>query len=91
MRSLPDAQNDSGLCGGPLGSHLSAYLMRLASEGYKRPTLYPDALLLADLDRWMKRSGLEVKDLSECVLERFLEPIRIISVRKGCTSEQYDG
>ena len=40
--------------------------------GYKRPTLYPDALLFADLDRWMKRVGVEVKDLSEQVLERFL-------------------
>lgn len=72
MKPIPDPQNSAALCRGPLGPHVSAYLVRLASQGYKRPTLYPDALLFADLDRWLKRAGLEVKDLSECVLERFL-------------------
>jgi site-specific recombinase XerD len=72
MKTLLDSKNNPAQLSGALGSYVSTYLARLASQGYKRPTLYPDALLFTDLDRWMKRAGLQVQDLSERVLERFL-------------------
>ena len=72
MKSLLDPKSNRGLFSGPLSAHVGAYLAQLESQGYKRPTLYPDALLLADLDAWMKRDGRLVKDLSQPLLDRFL-------------------
>lgn len=73
MKSLLDLENKRGPLSGPLAAHVGGYLAQLESQGYKRPTLYPDALLLADLDAWMKCEGLIVEKLCESVLERFLE------------------
>lgn len=73
MKSLLDLENKRGPLSGPLAAHVGNYLAQLDSQGYKRPTLYPDALLLADLDAWMKCEGLIVEKLCESVLERFLK------------------
>jgi hypothetical protein len=75
MKSFLDPENKRGPLSGPLAAHIGNYLAQLESQGYKRPTLYPDGLLLADLDAWMKREGLNVQKLCESVLDRFLIPI----------------
>ena len=69
----PSLTNRSGPDCGPLHPHISTYLKRLETQGYKRPTLRPDALLLADLDGWLARKGYRVSDLDEGLLERFLQ------------------
>jgi site-specific recombinase XerD len=69
----PSLTNDPGPDHGPLHPHISTYLQRLEAQGYKQPTLRPDALLLADLDGWLARKGYRVGDLDESLLERFLQ------------------
>ena len=69
----PSLTNSLGPNGGPLHPHISTYLQRLEAQGYKQPTLRPDALLLADLDGWLARKGYRVGDLDESLLERFLQ------------------
>ena len=69
----PSLTNDPGPDRGPLHPHISTYLKRLEAQGYKQPTLRPDALLLADLDGWLARKGYRVGDLDESLLERFLQ------------------
>lgn len=73
MKTSFDPAKNRGLCFGPLHAHAGAYLALLEQRGYKRPTIYPDTLLIADLDAWMKRHGQKVGDLREAVVERFLE------------------
>jgi integrase/recombinase XerD len=72
MKSQLHPENNRSLFSGPLAEHIGTYLARLRGEGYKRPTLYPDALLLADLDAWMNRGGLAVADITAGMLNRFL-------------------
>ena len=72
MKSLLDPENNPGLFSGPLRTYVGAYTAMLSAQGYKRPTLYPDTLLFADLDEWMRRAGLRVEALEERTLERFL-------------------
>jgi site-specific recombinase XerD len=72
MKSSLDPEDNPGLFSGPLRDHVGTYTALLAAQGYKRPTLYPDTLLLADLDEWMRRSGWCAEALDEAVLERFL-------------------
>ena len=72
MKSLLDPENNPGLFSGPLRKYVGAYTDLLSAQGYKRPTLYPDTLLFASLDEWMRRTGLLVETLDEQTLERFL-------------------
>ena len=72
MKSLLDPENNPGLFSGPLRTYVGAYTDLLSAQGYKRPTLYPDALLFADLDMWMQRANLRADALDERTLERFL-------------------
>jgi hypothetical protein len=72
MKSLFDQKDNPGLLSGPLRPYVGIYEASLKDQGYKRPTLYPDLLLFADLDGWMKREGLEVKKLNERELGKFL-------------------
>jgi integrase/recombinase XerD len=72
MKSSLDPENNPDLFSGPLHVHVGTYTALLAAQGYKRPTLYPDTLLLADLDEWMRRAGWRAADLDEGVLARFL-------------------
>ena len=72
MKSLLDPENNPGLYSGPLRTYIGAYTALLTAQGYKRPTLYPDTLLFADLDVWMRRTSLTVEALDEPTLERFL-------------------
>lgn len=73
MKSLLDPKNNPGLFSGPLGQHVGAYVEQLKRQGYKRPTIYPDSLLLADLDAWMKRRKAPASGVSASLLERFLK------------------
>jgi integrase/recombinase XerD len=72
MKSLLDPENNPGLFSGPLRTYIGAYTALLSAQGYKRPTLYPDTLLFADLDVWMRRASLTAEALDEPTLERFL-------------------
>jgi site-specific recombinase XerD len=68
----PLLTNDrSPLCG-PLHTPIDAYLKLLEERGYKRSTIRPDSLLLADLDDWLARKSHRLIDLNETILERFL-------------------
>lgn len=64
--------SDRGPGDGPLFPYIGIYLKLLQRRGYKRSTTYPDELLLVDLDRWLARDGLRVRDFNEAVAARFL-------------------
>jgi site-specific recombinase XerD len=70
--STPDSEKYRGLFTGPLCMHAVSYLALLERRGYKRPTVHPDALLIADLDQWMSKERQVVSKLTENVLERFM-------------------
>jgi hypothetical protein len=64
--------SDRGSEDGPLFLYIGAYLKLLLRRGYKRSTTYPDELLLVDLDRWLARDGLYIRDFNEAVAARFM-------------------
>jgi len=59
-----------------LASHLDEFAARLASNGYAGSTAREKIRLLADLSRWLDRRKLEVGDLDEPCIHRFLSARR---------------
>jgi site-specific recombinase XerD len=73
MKSLFHLENYRGLFRGPLQGHIDAYVALLRERGYKRYTVWPDILTIADLDAWMGREGGKVHDLNEHMVTRFMD------------------
>lgn len=61
---------------GPLGIHIDAYEALLAEHGYSRRSAYVHLHIVADLSRWLKRRRLDVDDVDESTVERYLQSRR---------------
>jgi hypothetical protein len=57
---------------GPLGIHIDAYEALLGEQGYSRGSTYVHLHVVADLSRWLKRRRLDVDDVDERTVERYL-------------------
>jgi integrase/recombinase XerD len=64
---------------GLFGPHLDSFVVALCELGYARTTVRVRLRLLDELGRWLARQSLELADLQEPVVNRFLEERR----RKG--------
>jgi site-specific recombinase XerD len=57
---------------GPLGSIVPAYATLLSQEGYTQQTAHTKLRFLADLNQWLHRQRLQVTDITEPTLHRYL-------------------
>jgi len=57
---------------GPLSSVLATYAAHLSQQGYARQTARQPLRFLADLNQWLHRQRLQVTDLTEPILHRYL-------------------
>lgn len=61
---------------GPLGLHIDAYEALLWEQGYSRTSTYVHLHIVADLSRWLKRRKLDVDDVDEGIVGRYLQSRR---------------
>ena len=61
---------------GPLGIHVDAYEALLREHGYSRGSTYVHLHIVADFSRWLRRRRLDVGDVDECTVERYLQSRR---------------
>jgi site-specific recombinase XerD len=61
---------------GPLGIHIDAYEALLQAQGYSRASKYVHLHIVADFSRWLKRGRLDVADVNECTVKRYLHSRR---------------
>ena len=61
---------------GPLGIHIDAYEALLGEHGYSRRSTYVHLHIVADLSRWLKRRRLDVADVDERTVGRYLQSRR---------------
>ncbi len=66
----------------PLRTHLDSFSAVVAQRGYARWTIRAQLSLLADLGRWLKRRGLNVRNLCPRVTDAFLDRRRRASARR---------
>ena len=57
---------------GPLGSVVPAYAAHLSQQGYTQQSAHLQLRFLADLNQWLHRQRLQVTDLTEPTLHRYL-------------------
>jgi site-specific recombinase XerD len=58
---------------GPLNEYLDAYTAGLADQGYKRHSIRQQIVVIADLSRWLKQKNIQVHNLDNMVVDRFLQ------------------
>ena len=58
---------------GPLSAHLDVYAAALAQQGYARHSIRNQAVVIADLSRWLQHRHIRLQDLDGNVLDRFLQ------------------
>ena len=58
---------------GPLADHLNAYLSLVRGQGYAPGSARIQVQVIASFSQWLGRKGMEVRDLDENVVERFLQ------------------
>ena len=58
---------------GPLGIHIDAYEALLQDQGYSRASTYVHLHIVADFSRWLKRGKLDVEDIGEQAVKRYLK------------------
>jgi site-specific recombinase XerD len=81
---LPDRAAVERLKACPFGPHLDSFVAALCELGYARQTVRARLWLLDDLGRWLGRQSLELPDLHEQTVNRFLaERRRQGRLRKG--------
>ncbi len=68
MTTLPP----KNMCQGPLGSIMPAYAALLLQQGYKQSSVHLELLFLTDLNQWLHRQRLQVTDLTEPTVHRYL-------------------
>jgi integrase/recombinase XerD len=61
---------------GPLEPHVVGFAEELLRQGYSRTSAAQHVCFVAHLDRWMSAEGVGIGELSEVVLERYLEERR---------------
>src|ERR1035438_3049931 len=62
----------SGGSSGPLFPYINQYLAEIREQGYARVSFYEQVCALKMFDRWLQRTGREVRDLNEAVARDFL-------------------
>jgi hypothetical protein len=55
---------------GPLSPHLDAYAAALDLQGYARHSIRNQAVVIADLSRWLQHKQVRLQDLDGKVLDR---------------------
>ena len=58
---------------GPLGSLLPAYAVLLSQQGYTQQSAHLQLRFLADLSQWLHRQRLQIADIREPTLHRYLQ------------------
>jgi hypothetical protein len=75
---------------GPLGIHIDAYEALLGEQGYSRGSMYVHLHIVADLSRWLKRRQLDVDDVDDRTVERYLRSRRrLVDGYRGASSIPY--
>ena len=67
-----DPHLPQNMCQGPLGSVVPAYAAHLSQQGYTQQSALLQLRFLADLNQWLHRQRLQVTDLTESMLHRYL-------------------
>ena len=60
---------------GPLFPYFDLYLSQLREQGYAAGSLYEQIHILKTCDRWLKRTGRDVRDLDETVARECLRRV----------------
>lgn len=60
---------------GPLCPYFDLYLTRLKEQGYAAGSFYEQVHILKACDRWLKRTGRDVRDLDESVVRECLRRV----------------
>src|SRR4030095_11279667 len=75
---------------GPLGIHIDTYQAVLGEQGYSHTSTYVHLHIVADLSRWLKRRRLDVDDVDERTVERYLRSRRrFVNGYRGASSIPY--
>jgi len=75
---------------GPLGIHIDMYEALLGEHGYSRSSTYVHLHIVADLSRWLKRQRLDVDDVDERTVARYLQSRRcFVNGYRGAASVPY--
>jgi site-specific recombinase XerD len=75
---------------GPLGIHVDAYEALLREQGYSRGSTYVHLHIVADFSRWLRRRRLDVGDVDECTVERYLQSRqRFVDTYRGASFVLY--
>ncbi len=56
---------------GPLAPHIDAFAVCLSEQGFKRPSIAPQILLISKLSRWMKSQAVGLDLLADEQVDRF--------------------
>jgi len=57
---------------GPFGAHLELFSARLLAEGHCRQSAWRNIRVVDDFGRWLARKGINVKDIDEAMVERYM-------------------
>jgi hypothetical protein len=71
--SFTELNTIRGLDSGPLPRYVKAYITLLQGQGYQPRTVREHLCLIANLNRWLVRTGRKPRDLNESVVGRFLK------------------
>jgi site-specific recombinase XerD len=58
---------------GPLNEYLDAYAAGVAEQGYGHDSIKQQIVVIADLSRWLKQKDIQVHDLDDMMVDRFLQ------------------
>jgi site-specific recombinase XerD len=62
-----------GMDSGPLGCIIPAYATLLSQQGYTESSAHQQLRFLSDLNQWLHRQQIQVVDLSEQVIDQYME------------------
>jgi site-specific recombinase XerD len=57
---------------GPLSEHLDAYAASVAEQGYGQNSIRQQVVVIADFSQWLKQKHIDIQDLDNKVVARFL-------------------
>src|SRR3954454_9685844 len=70
---------------GPLEPHVVGFAEELLRQGYSRSSAGQHVCFIAHLDRWMRRSGVELDELSDPMILRYLSERRTAGYVEYCS------
>src|SRR5215471_6119308 len=73
MKHYIDPELQKRLSVGPLASYLSAYLARIEKDGFSPSSVPCQAYAIARFSRWLDQQEIQLKDIDESILRRFLD------------------